>query len=139
MERKRPLIAVVDDDESVRRALERVLRAAGMDAETYSRGADLVADVARLDPDCVVLDLQMPGLDGFETQARLTEASCGIPIVVLTAYEGEGASDRAIRAGAAAFLQKPVDSRILLDAVITAIERRKRAADRPAASEGPTR
>ena len=139
MERKRPLIAVVDDDESVRRALERVLRAAGMDAETYSRGLDLVADVARLDPDCVVLDLQMPGLDGFETQARLTEASCEIPIVVLTAYEGEGASDRALRAGAAAFLQKPVDSRILLDAVITAIERRKPAADGPAVSEGPKR
>jgi FixJ family two-component response regulator len=139
VERKRPLIAVVDDDESVRRALERVLRAAGMDAETYSCGRDLVADVVRLDPDCVVLDLQMPGLDGFETQARLREASAEIPIVVLTAYDGEGASDRAIRAGAAAFLQKPVDSRVLLDAVFAAIERRRPADDAPAASKGPTR
>jgi len=129
VDRKRPLIAVVDDDESVRRALERVLRAAGMDAETYSCGGDFVADVARLDPDCIILDLQMPGLNGFETQQRLTDASCCIPIVVLTAYEGEGASERAIRGGAAAFLQKPVDSRVLLDTVIAAIERRQGAAE----------
>jgi len=121
VERGRPLIAILDDEEPVRRALDRVVRAAHLCAVSYARGEDFLAALPGLEPDCVLLDLNMPGLGGFETQRVLAAAAPGLPVVVLTAIDEPGARGRAMEAGAAAFLNKPVESQTLLDAIFRAI------------------
>jgi FixJ family two-component response regulator len=121
VERGRPLVAILEDEESVRRALDRVLRASFLCTAAYSRGEDFLADLPGLEPDCVLLDINMPGLGGFETQRRLAAASPSVPVVVLTAREEPETRERAMAAGASAFLNKPVDSQLLLDAIFRAI------------------
>lgn len=121
MERGRPLVAILEDEEPVRRALDRVLRASYLSTAEYARGEDFLADLPALEPDCVLLDLNMPGLGGFETQRRLAAASPNVPVVVLTAREEPETRERAMTAGASAFLNKPVDSQLLLDAIFRAI------------------
>jgi FixJ family two-component response regulator len=123
MDRGRPLVAIVEDEESVRRALDRVLRASFLATARFASGDALLAHVAGLDPDCVLLDLQMPGLDGFETQARLAVAAPRVPVVILTAHDFPHARERAMRQGAAAFLTKPVEAQLLIDTVVGAIAR----------------
>jgi FixJ family two-component response regulator len=122
-EKTRPLVAVVDDEESVRRALDRLLRSARIDVATFASGDALLEAVAALQPDCVLLDLRMPGLDGFATQARLAERAPGLPVVVLTAQDGDDTCERAMRGGAAAFLRKPVDGHVLLETIFGAVAR----------------
>jgi FixJ family two-component response regulator len=121
VERGRPLVAILEDEEPVRRALDRVLRASFLCTAAYARGEDFLADLPGLEPDCVLLDLNMPGLGGFETQRRLAEASPNVPVVVLTARDEPETRERAMAAGASAFLNKPVDSQLLLDAIFRAI------------------
>jgi len=116
-------VAVVDDEEPIRRALDRLLRSARMEVATFAGGAALLESLAVLRPDCVLLDLRMPGLDGFETQARLAERSPGLPVVVLTAQDGDDVCGRAMAAGAAAFLTKPVDGHVLLETILAAVAR----------------
>jgi len=116
------LVAVVDDEESVRRALERLLRSAGIETETFSTGGAMLEDLARRKPDCIVLDLHMPGMSGFEIQAALAERGLRIPVVVLTGHDTPGSSERVTAGGAAAFLRKPVDGAVLLAAVDAAVE-----------------
>jgi len=115
-------VAVVDDEESVRRALERLLRSAGIETETFSTGGAMLEDLARREPDCIVLDLHMPGMSGFEIQAALAERGLRIPVVVLTGHDTPGSSERVTAGGAAAFLRKPVDGAVLLAAVDAAVE-----------------
>jgi FixJ family two-component response regulator len=121
VERGRPLVAILEDEEPVRRALDRVLRASHLCTVAYSRGEDFLAELPAFEPDCVLLDLNMPGLGGFETQRRLASISPNVPVVVLTAREEPETRERAMAAGAAAFLNKPVDSQLLLDAIFRSI------------------
>ncbi|HSP94149.1 MAG TPA: response regulator, partial [Thermoanaerobaculia bacterium] len=79
MRRSRLLVAIVDDEESVRRAIGRLMRSAGIDVETFPSGAEFLQSLETHSPDCVVLDLHMPGLNGFEVQARLKEAKSRLP------------------------------------------------------------
>jgi FixJ family two-component response regulator len=116
-----PLIAIVDDDRFVRSALQRLIAAAGFATETHPSGADFLRSVDDHEPDCVVLDLHMPGLDGFEVQARLTQAHAGVPVVVITGHDTQEARERARRAGAAFYLCKPVDQEALLGAIRAAM------------------
>jgi FixJ family two-component response regulator len=118
---KRPLVAVVDDEEPVRRALERLLRASGIETETFSTGGAMLDDLARREPDCVVLDLHMPGMSGFELQDRLAERETRIPVIVMTGHDTPESFERATAGGAAAYLRKPVDGEELLAAVGAAI------------------
>ena len=118
----KPLVAVVDDEEAVRRALERLLRSAGIETETFSTGGAMLEDLARRKPDCIVLDLHMPGMSGFEIQAALAERDLRIPVVVLTGHDTPEASERATASGAAAYLRKPVDGAVFLAAVAAAVE-----------------
>jgi FixJ family two-component response regulator len=117
-------VAVVDDDEVVCRSIRRLLRTLGFEAEWYASGEDFLAAMATLAPDCVVLDLRMPGLDGFETQARLAETGFRIPVVVITALDTPEARARAIEGGAAAYLPKPVDADTLVGAIRAAVRDR---------------
>jgi FixJ family two-component response regulator len=117
----RPLIAVVDDEEPVRRALKRLLRSAGFDVETFTSGAQFLDSLPRQRPACVVLDLHMPHVNGFEVQERLTRAQDPLPVLVITGQDTEESRQRALDGGAVAYLRKPIDDESLLAALADAI------------------
>ena len=118
-----PLISVVDDEESVCRALKRLLRSAGFEVETFTSGQAFLESAGRWQAACVILDLHMPGLSGCDVQARLAEASQDVPVVVITGRDSEEAHRRAMENGAAAYLRKPVDDQTLLATLATAMAR----------------
>ena len=130
----RVLVAVVDDEESVCRALLRLLRAAGMDVETFSSSTDFLDSMReRLPsrrPDCVVLDLHLPGLTGIDVQRQLKLEKIALPIVMITGNEEAGVQEQVLSEGAHAFLVKPINARNLLDAIEHAA--REASPDRPA-------
>lgn len=118
-----PVIAIVDDDPSVRRGLQRLVRSAGWKVETFTSAQEFLLRPPSVLPTCLILDLQMPGLSGLELQKRVTEADAGIPIVFLTGHGDIPASVQAMKAGAVEFLTKPVDEQNLLHAIQEAVER----------------
>ncbi len=111
------MIAVVDDEDSVRNAVLRVLRAAGFRARGFPSGAEFLDSWHFDRPDCLVLDLQMPGLSGIEVQKSLISAGAHFPIVIITAHDAPSIREQCIRRGAAAYLCKPLDIGALLHAV----------------------
>jgi FixJ family two-component response regulator len=117
----RILIAVVDDEESVRLALRRLLRSASLNVETFASGLEFLDSLKEHQPDCLVLDLHMPQVSGFAVQARLAERGLRVPTVVITGHDAEETRARALAGGAAAYLRKPVDDQALLDAINLAI------------------
>jgi two-component system response regulator FixJ len=117
---RRLRIAVVDDEEHVRKALERLLRGAGFEVETYACGADFLARLAEHAPDCLVLDLHMSGLSGFDVQDAMRARGSRVPVVVLTGHESAGIRGHALAAGAFAYLRKPVDGPELIQAITRA-------------------
>ena len=123
---KQPLIAIVDDDESVCRAIERLLRSLGMSGEIYTSSAefvDLVEALPSFQPDCVVLDIQMPGLNGIEVQTRLRRARGAMPVIFITAHDDRVARERALAGGAVAFLRKPFTDALLIRTLDAALGR----------------
>jgi len=121
MSKPRLLIAVVDDEEAVRTALRRLLRSASLDVETFSSGAEFLESVKEHQPDCVVLDLHMPRVDGFAVQDRLAAAGIRLPVVVITGHDSDETRERVRAGGVSAYLRKPVDGQVLLDAITTAV------------------
>ena len=118
-----PFIAVVDDEEPVRKALKRLLRAAGLDAEGYASGQAFLDAAAGRPPDCVLLDLHMPVMSGQELLRRIRKQSARLPVVIITAHDTAATRDECIAAGAAAYLRKPLDDRLLLNAINAALSR----------------
>ena len=117
------VVFVVDDDASVRRSTERLVRSLGFSIQAFASAREFL-DGARVDrPGCLVLDVQMPGLSGLDLQKELAERGVPIPIIFLTAHGDIPMTVRAMKGGAAEFLTKPVKSRDLLAAIQTAIER----------------
>jgi FixJ family two-component response regulator len=115
-------IAVVDDEPAVCKAFERLLRAAKFEVNTFASGAAFLSSLSTRTPDCVVLDLHMPGVNGFDVQAQLAAgAAAKVAVVIITAHDSLAAQHRAMAAGAAAYLRKPVDARPLIDAIRAAI------------------
>jgi FixJ family two-component response regulator len=123
-------VAVVDDDEAVRRALSRLVRSLGFEAEAFASGEDFLAALEGRPPDCVVLDLHMPKIDGFEVQARLARSGLPVPVVVITGHDSPEAQARAMRGGAAAYLCKPLDERTLMEAIQCAVGGPSRSGNR---------
>ncbi|HEY7117679.1 MAG TPA: response regulator [Tepidisphaeraceae bacterium] len=121
MSKTQPLIAVVDDEESVRRALRRLICSAGLDVEAFTSGDEFLGSLARRLPDCVILDLHMPQVSGFDVQARLTQQRRRLPVIVITGRDSDEVRQRALDGGAVAYLRKPVDDQTLLDAVAHAL------------------
>ena len=120
------IVAIVDDDPSVQRALQRLIRSAGWKATTFASAQEFLARPRTESPNCVLLDLQMPGLSGLDLQKRMAEVGLEIPIVFLTGHGDIPASVRAMKAGAVQFLTKPVDEEALLQAIEEAVERDRR-------------
>jgi FixJ family two-component response regulator len=116
------LVAVVDDDEPVRDAIGSLFRSMGFGIELFASGEEFLASPNLRDFSCLVLDVQMPGMNGLELQRRLVAASQPIPILFITAFSDENTRSRALRAGAVSFLFKPFSDEALLGAVQSAIE-----------------
>jgi FixJ family two-component response regulator len=121
LNRVRPLIAIVDDEESIRKALRRLLASAGLEVESFSSGAEFLDSLRTHRPDCVVLDLHMPLMSGFAVQARLAEAGERIPVLVITGHDSPETRDQAYAAQPVAYLSKPVNDKDLLDAIERAL------------------
>jgi len=113
-------IAIVDDDEAVRKALRRLLRAANLDASAFASGQEFLDSLASGQPDCVVLDVHMPGMNGLDVQQRLTRSGLQTPIVIITGHDDPQIRARCLSAGAAAYLRKPLDDEALLSAIYRA-------------------
>ena len=111
-----PVVAVVDDEQPVRRALQRLLRAAGFDVRLFATGSDFMSHLEGID--CVILDLHLPGMSGFDVQEALTERGASVPVVVLTGNDTPANRARSLANGARAYLCKPVDDKVLLDALM---------------------
>jgi FixJ family two-component response regulator len=118
------MIAIVDDDEAVLRALTRLLRTAGMTARTFTNGEEfleLIEAVPSFAPDCVILDVRLGGASGLEVFERLVRTGRRLPVIFMTGYDEPAARVRAIASGAAAFLRKPFRSNLLFEALNTAM------------------
>lgn len=131
MNRKRPLIAIVDDEKAVGQALGRLLRSADFSVAIFGGGEEFLASLSTRRPDCVVLDLHMPEVSGFDVLLRLAAMEVPIPAVTLTGGDSPAVRDRALRSGAAAYLCKPVDDCDLLAAIAAAIGRPRQPSLRP--------
>jgi FixJ family two-component response regulator len=126
LNKAKPLIAIVDDDESVCRAVRRLMRSLAMDAETFSSGQqflDLLDAMPSYQPDCLILDVQMPGMNGLEVQNRLALSGNTVPVIFITAHDEVGIREKALSAGAVAFLRKPFDDQLLVKTLRQALKR----------------
>jgi FixJ family two-component response regulator len=120
------VIAIIDDDLSVREGLSSLIRSTGWKAETFASAQEFLARRGAEAPSCLVLNLQLPGLSGLDLQKQMAEAELDIPIVFLTGHGNIPASVQAMKAGAVEFLTKPFDEQDLLRAIQEAIERDRR-------------
>ena len=123
MGKLKPFVVVVDDDESVSRAIKRLLRAIGIATETFASGdafLEVLSSMPSYRPDCLILDVQMPGLNGLEVQRRLSGS--GIPVIFITAHDDIGVREHALAAGAVAYLRKPFDDELFVKTVRAALE-----------------
>ena len=123
MENRRSFVAVVDDEESVRRALLRLLRAANMDAEAFASGEAFLNSLDKFRPDCVVLDLQMPGLTGRDVQKRLISMQINLPVILITAHDDVVTQQQSLSDGAANYLRKPLRGDVLVRSINESIAR----------------
>ena len=122
-----PIVFVIDDDDSVRRSLERLLRSVDLAVETFASAQEFLKRPLPDRPSCVVLDLRLPGPSGLELQESLIRAGHDVPIVFISGHADVPSSVRAIKAGAVDFLQKPFSDQALLDIIHGALRRDREA------------
>jgi len=119
------IVHVVDDDAAVRRALVRLLRSEGLEAVTYETAQAVLNAAPSLSSGCILLDLQMPGMDGLELLARLGELGIELPVIVVTGHGDVPTAVRAMKAGAVDFIEKPIDETQLFAAIDAALAEKK--------------
>jgi FixJ family two-component response regulator len=120
---ERAVVFVVDDDPSVRRSLESLVRSVGLDARLFSSAQEFMQAERPDAPGCLVLDVRLPGMSGLTFQQELAKAGVALPVIFITGHGDVAMTVRAMKAGAAEFLIKPFDDQVLLDAIHAAIER----------------
>ena len=125
------LVAIVDDDRSVRQSTRRLIGSLGYRAEAFGSAEEFLDSGRSTKTACLILDVRMPGMDGLGLQRRLADGGLAIPIVFITGRASDDEERRAVAAGAVAFLRKPVDKEVLLGVLRTVLER-------PASSGGNT-
>jgi FixJ family two-component response regulator len=125
-----PTVFVVDDDISVRESLEALIRFEGWQAETFGSGQDFLARPRMFSPSCLVLDVSLPDLNGLDLQKVVAADRNEMPIIFITGHGDVPMTVKAMKAGAVEFLEKPVDSDALLDAIRSALERSFATLDR---------
>ncbi len=127
----RAIVHIVDDDASLRVALEELFELVGLCTQTYAAAQDFLAAELADKPGCVVIDIRLPDMNGLEFQAHLIDIGVRLPVVMMTGHGDIAMSVRAMKHGAVDFLPKPFDDQVMLDAVMAAIDRDRlrRAAD----------
>ena len=115
------LISIVDDDESVRRTTTLLIESFGFRAAAFESAETFLRSDHLHDTSCLIVDVQMPGMNGLQLQRHLAAAGCSIPIIFITAYESKDSRQRAMQAGAAAFLGKPFSDEQLLQIIRSAL------------------
>lgn len=110
-------VYVVDDDESVRRALERLLRSCGYHAVTFRSSEEFMEATSCQGEGCLVLDIRLPGMTGLDLQEKLSSSGSKYAVILMTAHDNSQWQERAKRAGAVAYVRKPFPEQSLLDAV----------------------
>jgi FixJ family two-component response regulator len=117
------LVAIVDDDDSVRGTLQELLRAAGFSSQAFDSAEAFLGSGHQQETACLITDIRMPGMSGLELQARLNAERCKIPTIFITAHGDEEMRLQALRAGAVEFLPKPFDDEVLIESVRAALGR----------------
>jgi len=118
-----PIVFVVDDDPSVRRAIKRLVGSVGLEVELFGSAQEFLRSKRPDAPSCLVLDIRLPGVSGLDFQRELAQANIHIPIIFITAHGDIPMTVRAMKAGAVEFLTKPFRDQDLLDAIQVALER----------------
>jgi len=116
------LVAIVDDDESVRGALQGLMEEAGLDARAFASAEEFLNSELLRNTGCLIADIRMPGMSGLELQRTLNVRACRIPTIFITAHGDAEMRLQAMRAGAVEFLAKPFNDEVLLDTVRAALE-----------------
>ncbi|MBN3968777.1 response regulator [Pseudomonas gregormendelii] len=112
-----PIISIVDDDKSGRIALSSLMRSLGYESHLFSCAEDFLASTERNVTDCLITDVQMPGMSGLDLQRELCNHSPDVPIIFITAHPEESVRQRAKAGGAVCFLSKPFDGQVLIDCI----------------------
>lgn len=123
-----PLISIIDDDQALREALQRLLRSYGFATAVYSSAEQFLISEQHYHSSCLILDVRMPGMTGMALHQHLISEGCRIPTILITACPTSGERERAIATGVVSYLAKPFDERVLLDTVREALEHGRHAA-----------
>jgi len=116
------MVAIIDDDEKFRAALQRLLKAAGYPVRSFASAEDFLKSGQQHETGCLITDIRMPGMSGLDLQAKLSAEHCRIPTIFITAHGDEKMRLQAMRGGAVKFLAKPFDSAVLLESVWAAMD-----------------
>jgi len=116
------MVAIVDDDDLMRSALQGLFKSAGLSAKAFASAEEFLTSGQQNQVGCLVADIRMPGISGLELQAKLNADHCRIPTIFITAHGDEKMRMQALRAGAVEFMAKPFDDEALLDSVRAALE-----------------
>ncbi len=119
---KTKLVAIVDDDDSMRSALQGLLKAVGLAAQAFASAEEFLKSGQQCQTACLIADIRMPGMSGLELQAKLNAEHCRIPTIFITAHGDEKMRMQALRAGAVEFMAKPFNDEALLDSVRAAMQ-----------------
>src|ERR1700687_1291589 len=119
---KTNLVAIVDDDDLMRSALQGLLKAVGLPAQAFASAEEFLESGQHRQTACLIADIRMPGMSGLELQAQLNTENCRIPTIFITAHGDTKMRMQALRAGAVEFLSKPFDDEVLLESVRAALE-----------------
>ena len=120
------MIFIIDDDQSMQRAFLMLLQSAGFEARAFSSASEFLDYPLVSDSDCIILDLRMPGMNGFDLMARLLVKGIHAPVICVTAFDDAKSREQARELGAAAYFTKPVDDQALIDAINWALQSEKR-------------
>ncbi|MGN6376806.1 MAG: response regulator transcription factor [Sphingomonas sp.] len=113
----KPIVYVVDDDDSVRRSASFMLKTSGFEVHAFASGVDFLKEVKTLDAGCILLDVRMPEMDGLEVQQELNARGVTMPVIVLTGHGDVSTAVEAMKGGASDFLEKPLEKAVLLEAL----------------------
>ena len=116
------MIYIIDDDESVRVALLLLMGSADFEAEAFASAEEFLDQVKPTLHDCIILDLRMPGMDGFELLEKLPSGARDVPVIIVSAFDDRKSRERARKLGVKAYFRKPVDDQALIDAIQWSLE-----------------
>src|SRR3981081_1097979 len=119
---KAKLVAIVDDDELMRSALQGMLKSVGLSSQAFASAEEFLTSGQQHETGCLIADIRMPGMSGLELQAKLNAEHCRIPTIFITAHGDAKMRMQALRAGAVEFMAKPFDDEVLLESVRAALE-----------------